>query len=113
MHLGGTTIPTTIDGRGRYLYRKEVLRTNGDGETVVSGYATVTWTFEFMDMSDFTWIATTLLGGAYSVKYSSAQLYNDLGTLTTYTNAVALRPVYEFAQNGYVEGVTWEIKRIR
>lgn len=113
MHLGGTTIPSTIDGRGRYLWRKEVLRSNGDGEAVVSGYATITWTFPFMTMTDYTWIATTLMGGAYSVKYTSAQLKNDLGALITYTNAVSLRPTYEFASNGVVESVTWIIERVR
>jgi hypothetical protein len=113
MHLGGTTIPDSIASRGRYLYQKEVLRTNGDGEAVVSGYATVTWTFDFMEMTDINWIATTLMGGAYSLKFTSAQLKNDLGVLTTFTNAVSQRPTYEYASNGSVEGVTWKIERVR
>lgn len=113
MHLGGTTIPTTIDGHGRYLYRKEVLRYNGDGDAVVSGYATITWTFPFMTMTDYSWIASTLMSGAYSVRYTSTQLKDDLGLLTVYLNAVAQRPTYEFASNSYVENVTWIIERVR
>lgn len=113
MHLGGTTIPTTIDGHGRYLWKKEVLRYNGDGEAVVSGYATITWSFPFMTMADYSWIASTLMSGAYSVKYTTALLTSDLGLATVYTNAVAYRPTYEFAQNSYVENVTWIIERVR
>ena len=113
MHLGGTTIPTTIDDHGRYIYAKEVLRYNGDGEAVTAGYATVTWTFPTMLMTDYTWIRDTLLGGAFSVKYTSAQLKDDRGTLTSFTNAVASRPTYEYASNGLVYNVTWEIRRIR
>lgn len=113
MSLGGTSIPTSINDRGRYLYKKEVLRTNGDAEAVTAGYATVTWTFEWMTMSDYTWIRDTLLGGAQSYKFSSASLVDDKGATISPTNAVAYRPTYEFASNGNVENVTWEIKRIR
>lgn len=114
MHLGGTTIPTSIElGGGQYKFGRERLRVNGDGEAVVAGYYTLTWTFSQMSLSDFTWIRSTLLGSAASVKYTSAQLYNELGVLTTYTNAVAYEPTWDAAKGGYVEGVTWEIKRIR
>lgn len=113
MHLGGTTIPTTIDNHGRYLFSKEVLGENGNGEAVVSNYASVLWTFPYMDMSDFQWICTTLMAGAYSVSYGSAQLRDDLGALNNYTSAVAYRPRYAYASSGGVFEVTWEIKRIR
>jgi hypothetical protein len=114
MHLGGTTIPTSIEqSGGHYRIDRERLRQNGEGEAVVSGYYTLTWTFPQMSLSDFTWIASTLLGGAASVKYTSAQLYNKLGTLTTYTNAVAHEPTWETARGGYLENVTWVIDRIR
>lgn len=111
MHLGGTTIPDTY--RGRYIYDKEVLRYNGDGEAVVAGYATITWTFPSLTMAEYTWIRDTLLGGNPSVKFTSASLKDDRGTDTTFTNAVAYRPTYEYASNGYVESVIWDIKRIR
>lgn len=113
MHLGGVTIPTTIDNRGRYLWQTPLLRTNGDGEAVTAAYATLTWTFPFMEMSDYTWIRDTLLLGQGSRTFTSASLKDDRGTELTYTNAVAYRPIYDFAGNGVVENVTWEIKRIR
>lgn len=114
MHLGGTTIPSSIEnGGGHYKIDRERLRKNGDGEAVVSGYYTLTWTFDQMPLTDFTWIVSTLLGGAASVKYTSAQLYSKLGVLTTYTNAVAHEPTWDTARGGYVEGVTWVIDRIR
>jgi hypothetical protein len=54
-----------------------------------------------------------LLGGAASVTYTSAQLFNKLGVLTTYTNAVAHEPTWGKARGGLVEDVTWIIDRIR
>lgn len=113
MSIGGTALPSTIDGRGRYLYNKEVLRYNGDGEAVTAGYAKITWTFEFMSMSDYTWIRDTLLSGAFSAKFSSASLTDDKGGTVSATNAVVYRPTYEFAQNGSVENVTWIIDKVR
>lgn len=112
-HLGGTTIPTSIDNHGRYLYQKEVLRTNGDGEAVVSNYATITWTFELMAMSDYEWIITTLMSGAYSLKVGSASLYDDKGDAITPSNVVVQRPTYEYASGGYVYNVTWLLERVR
>lgn len=112
-HLGGTTIPSTIDLHGRYLYKKEVLRTNGDGEAVVSNYATITWTFEIMDMTDFEWICDTLMSGNYSVKYGSASLYDDHGDTITPTNVVSQRPSYDYASGGYAYGVEWKLERVR
>lgn len=114
MHLGGTDIPASIEnGGGGYSFVRPQLRKNGDAEAVVSNYSTLTWTFPQMPLSDFTWICSTLLGGAPSVLYTSAQLYNKLGVLTNYTNAVAYEPTYDKARGGYVEGVTWIIDRIR
>lgn len=112
-HLGGTTIPSTIDNTGRYLFTRADLGSNGNDEAIESIYATVTWTFPFMDMSDYDWIVTTLLGGAASLKVSSAQLKNDLGNLQTFTNAVIKKPRYAYASGGEAVDVTWEITKIR
>lgn len=114
MHLGGTSIPSSIEnGGGRYTFDRERFGENGDGEAIVANFYTLTWTFEQMALADFTWICSTLLGGAASVKYSSAQLYNKLGVLTSYTNAVAYEPTWDSASGAQVFGVTWTIKRIR
>ena len=113
MSLGGTALSASIDGRGRYLYQKEVLRYNGDGEAVSAGYAKITWTFASLPMADYTWIRDTLLGGAFSVKYSSGSLTDDQGGAVSITNAVAHRPTYEYASGGYVYNVTWIIDKVR
>jgi hypothetical protein len=113
MHLGGVTIPTSIENSGRYLFEKEILGTNGNDEDIESIYATVTWTFTYMDMADYEWIVTTLLGNNASLKVSSAQLKNDLGNLQTFTNAVVKRPRYAYASGGEANDVTWEITKLR
>jgi len=43
---------------------------------------------------------------------SPIAMRDDLGALTVYLNATALRPTYEFASNGLVESVTWIIERV-
>lgn len=114
MHLGGTSIPSSLEASGgHYAFDREQLRKNGDGEAVVSGYYKLTWTFPQLSLSDMTWICSTLLGGAASVTYSSAELYNKIGTLTSYTNAVAYEPTFDTATGGYFENVVWVIDRIR
>ena len=114
LSLGGTAISTNIvNGGGKYAFKRERLSTNGDGEAVMSNYYTLTWTFEQMSLTDFTWIRSTLMSNAGSVKYSSATLYNDLGTETRYTNAVAYEPTWGTASGGLGFGVTWVIDRIR
>lgn len=114
MSLGGTGIPTSIElGGGKYSISREKLRTNGEGDDVVSAYHTLTWTFEQMSLMDFTWIVSTLMDDEPSVSYSSAVLYNRLGVLTSYTNAVAHEPTWDAASGGKVLGVTWVIDRIR
>lgn len=113
MQLGGVTIPTTIDNHGRYLYRKDILGYNADAEAIESVYATITWTFPYMDISDFDWICNTLLQGNASRTFTSGQVKNAVGTVINLTSAVAYRPTYEYASGNEANSVLWEIKRIR
>jgi len=112
MSLGGTSLSSSIEERGRYRYEKPILRYNGDGEAVTAGYAKITWTFPFLVAADYTWIRDTLLGGAFSVTYSSGSLLDDKGAAISITNAVAYRPTYEYAANAVFENVTWTIDRV-
>lgn len=112
--LGGTTISASIDLQGRYLYQKEILGTNGDGEAILSNYATITWSFESMALSDYEWICDTLLSGNASVKFTSSNsLYDDHGDTITPSNVVAHRPTYGYASGGYAYDVEWKLERVR
>lgn len=113
MQLGGTTIPSTIDNHGRYLYKKEILGYNGEAEAIESLYANILWTFPSMDMADYEWLCVTLLENDPSKTFTSGSLKDDMGNAITITNAVAYKPTYEFASGGEVNSVVWEIKRIR
>lgn len=113
MQLGGTSFPTTIDNHGRYLFKRAVLRYNGNAEAVEAIFASVLWTFPYMDMADFEWLHDTLMEGDASKVFTSGSLKDDRGNLITITNAVAYRPTYEFASGGEANGVVFEIKRIR
>lgn len=115
MTFGGTSMPTNIENHGEgYLFKRpDVLFEDGEGNAVVAPYASITWTFDVMEPADYTWWRTTLLAGARSVKYSSAQLYDDTRTLTSYTNAVVYAPTYSKISNNWYHDVVIEIKYIK
>lgn len=117
MTIGGVTIPTSLE-RGFYLFNPpEILRSNGIGEAVAAGYASVTWTWATMELGDstkgFTWWYTTLLTGLPSKTFTSASLYNNLQASTNYTNAVVYRPTYEKINGSLYYNVIVEIKQLR
>ena len=87
---------------GRYLAQEPaVVRQNGLGLDVVAGYSSVTWSWEAIDLDDYLFWYTIMLGQA-SFRYSHAYLYNAAGNLLTYSNAVVHRPSFE-----YVQGTTY------
>ncbi len=107
-NLGGTDIPEAIRNGEEYKFEQPTI-VNGAGERVATGYARVTWTFRVMTKTNYQWITNTLLGGAQSNSYASAQLYDDNFTLQTYTGAVAHKPTARTYKGGMVIDVTWVI----
>lgn len=114
MTINGVTIPSPMGDRGLYLFKPaETIRSNGLGEAVAAGYASLTWTWPHMNATDYNWWYTTLLTGLPSRTFTTASLYNNLSTLTSYTNVVVYRPTYESISGGLYQNVVVEIKHIR
>lgn len=114
MHIGGQTIPSPMDVRGRYLYTRDpVLRTNGQGVAVTLPYATLTWTWDALVQNDFNWWYNDLLDGDPSKRFTSAQLFDEQGILLTLSSLVVFRPTYEYVHGPEYVNVTVQITRIR
>lgn len=84
MGVGGTLIP----------HPPVVLRQNGLGLDITAGYSSFEWKWEALSTADFYWWNAIMLGQP-SFQFSQARLYNYLGVLTNYTNAVLHRPTFE------------------
>lgn len=116
MKFGATTVPSDIAGYGDnyQFHRPAKLGEDGEGNAIVAPYASVTWTFDRLTHSQYTWWRTTLLGGNLSVKFATCELYNDLRALVTYTGGcVVYAPPAAKMTNGLYRDVVIEIKYIR
>lgn len=113
MHINGVTIPTTLDNRGTYIFEPPaVVRKNGKGLAVTGGYSKLTWRWARMKQSDWNWWCTTILTGLASKQFSSAQLYNHMNVLTTFSNVVVNRPTFEKVSGARYINVQIEITNI-
>jgi hypothetical protein len=93
--INSITIPTSFDTKGVYVAKPpEIVGVDGEGIPIQAGYSSVTWTFDLLSATDYAWWVTTLLAGAPGARFTTAQLYNHLNTLTTYTNIVVKRPTF-------------------
>lgn len=111
--INSITIPSTVD-RGIFLPipRKEI-RKAANGLAIVEPYETVEWSWNTMLLTDFAWWCTTLLSGAPSAEFTTAQLYNDLGTLTTYTHIIVNRPTHGgFIHSALVQDVKVRLEQL-
>ena len=114
MSIGGTTLPTSIEnhGLGYRFQPPEILHDNGEGDPVQEPYAALEWTFDYLEPADYDWITLTLLGGAASVRFSAAQLYNDNRQLTSYTSVTVRRPKHDGIGGGWYRNVVWKMDYI-
>lgn len=99
LQVNHTTVPASepyyMGTGGVYIPRPPAtVRTNGLGWDIAAGYSSVEWSWEALTIQDYNWWATVLLWQP-SQQFSHAYLYNWLGDLTTYSNAVVHRPTFE------------------
>ncbi len=99
LQVNHTTVPASepyyMGTGGTYVPKPPAtVRTNGLGQDVAAGYSSVEWSWEELSKDDYLWWYTILLGQP-SQQFSHAYLYNHVGDLTTYSNAVVHRPTFE------------------
>lgn len=71
-------MPDTLFLRGMYRFYDPEQRINGDGTTVSTKGHTLEWTWDHINITEWTWLKTTLFGDATSVAVTEAQLWaND------------------------------------
>lgn len=111
--INSITLPSTID-RGSFLpIPPEEIKTRADGIPIVQPYSAVDWKWDTMLLTDFVWWCTTLLGGAPGAEFTTAELYNDLGVLTTYTHIIVKRPRHGgFVHSALVKDVSIRLEQL-
>lgn len=105
MQINSIAILAPMDERGSYRFDQEILGRNGRAAAVPAPYATVTWDFDYLTKDEYAWWYSTLLSGQPSQEYTQCKFFNAVGTLTTYSHCVVLRPTYERFQDGLLWGV--------
>ena len=113
--VGGAVVLTDLENRGKgYKFiRPEIVRRNGLGLAVTSGYASIEWSHDWLPKAEYLWWRTTLLSGAASKSFTSASLYDDTQTLTSYSYCVVEAPTYDSISYGVYYNVMIRITNIR
>lgn len=90
--VGGVAIPDSMQDRGAYVTNfRTLLRRNGYGEPIVSGFQSVTWTFAILTQTELDWWLGTALAGQDS-RSTNFVLWDDQGNEFTFTSGILYRP---------------------
>lgn len=102
MKINNVAIPSPMDERGTYHYEPgAIVGRNGRGAAIAAPFATLTWTWQRLSLTDYTYWRTTILAGAASASFTTnTLLYDDLQVLKTITQCTVYRPTYETMQDG-------------
>ena len=116
MKINNIAIPSPMDELGTYHYDPgAIVGKNGRGTAIAAPFATLTWAWEHMSLTEYTYWRTTLLAGAASAAFTAnTLLYDDLRVLRTVTQCIVYRPTYErTAAGGYYLNVQLVIDQIK
>ena len=115
MKINNVAIPSPMDERGTYRYDPgAIVGKNGRGAAIAAPHATLTWTWPYLSLDDYTYWRTTVLAGAASAAFTAnTLLFDDLQTLKTITQCTVYRPTYETMQDGYFMNVQLVIDLIK
>lgn len=113
MTIGGNAIPTSIENKGKYLFKHpEETGKNGLGEPVLGLFSSITWTFPNLTFAEFDWWLQSLLVNQKFRRFTSAQFYDDTRNLITYSHCIVKRPTFEHIRAANYENVTIQIDQI-
>jgi len=112
--INSVTIPDAIALTGIYLPKPpQEIRKAANGVAIAEPYSSIEWTWELLALTDYAWWTTTLLSGAIAAEFTTAQLYNYLGVLTTYTHIIVNRPTHGgFIHSNRVQNVTIKLEQL-
>jgi hypothetical protein len=108
MQINNIAIDAPMDERGTYRFERPIIGRNGRGAGILAPYATLTWNFDYLTLNQMNWwIAGILLSQPYQ-EYFQCKLFNEVGTLTTYSHCIVYKPTYGRMQDGLI----WDVEVI-
>lgn len=111
--IAGNRIPEPMASRGRYIWQPpEIMARNGRGVAVTAPYATITWSWEWLRLEDYSWWIETVLGNAASLTITSGTLLVDHLQRLVVVTGVLYRPSYEYISGGLYRRVELRIERV-
>ena len=117
--LVGHTMPESMSKRAsNYLFEPaEVIARNGEGNDIESAAgANLLWEWDHMNLEEWTFLYTTVLGGAASIKSTlpgNTVIRDNQNQLLTFNEAVVHRPHYKILTGGDYQRVTLIIDQLR
>lgn len=104
--IGNNTFPPTMNRRAaNYQFAPGIpVARNGMGEVQLGGGAIVTWTWSYLNKTEFDFLLS-LVGTAASKEYSGASgtiiLYNDEYEEQPFSHCIVQRPQYKGYSGGF------------
>ena len=117
--LAGYTMPTSMSARAaNYLFEPaEIIGRNGENEDIESAAgASLIWEWAHLNLDEWKFLYTTVLGGAASINSSAAGntvIYNNQNEEVTFNQATVHRPHYKILTGGDYQQVTILIDNLR
>ncbi len=101
--INNIAIPSSMASRGTYDFQPpRILGFNGERKPIRIKGATVTWTFDELDSTEWTWWVTTLLTSLDYKEFTQATFINNNAAEAEYTHCIVYLPVREFFEPGPV-----------
>lgn len=116
MSINGEDFPSSLNGRGVYMFYEPEQRIAGDGTAINAGGHSIIWRWNYVTRSEWSWIIHELFGGARFLTVTAAELLiNDTKeATTTFNSGVAYLPdsrKFEFHTNAY-HNVELEVRHL-
>lgn len=105
MQINSIAIDSPMDEKGSYHFHRPIISRNGRGHAVLAPYSTLEWHFDYLTAAQWAWWVSGILLSQPYQEYTQCELFNEVGTLTTYTHCIVYKPTYSRIQ----DGLFWDV----
>ncbi|MCB0096883.1 MAG: hypothetical protein KDE46_14240 [Caldilineaceae bacterium] len=112
MIIGGNNFTDELEVCNYNFKRFPATEINGEGEVVSGGYPEISIRYSYLSASGFDFWANTICAGLASKTHTSATLYDDSSSTTTFTNLVVFYPTYDGVEGQFYTNVGVRITQL-